>query len=139
MPQAQVEKAARAAKVDEFIDSLPDGYATLVGEGGANLSGGQAQRIAIARALLGDPDILVLDEPTSALDSRSEAYVLESLQLAARNRTVVLVTHRLSSARWADVIYMLDEGRVAAKGTWDELLAGHEPFRTMCREQNLIV
>lgn len=65
--------------------------------------------------------------------------MLESLQLAARNRTAALVTHRLSSARWADEIYMLDDGRVVANGTWDDLLAGHEPFRNMCREQNLIV
>jgi ATP-binding cassette subfamily B protein len=110
----------------------------MVGEGGANLSGGQAQRIAIARALLNNPEILVLDEPTSALDSTSEAYVLESLQQASRDRTVVMVTHKLSSVRWADRIVVLDGGRVAAEGSWDELVQGDAIFRRMCREQNLL-
>lgn len=134
----RIEDVARLAKIDEFILSLPNGFESQVGEGGANLSGGQAQRIAIARALFNDPDLLVLDEPTSALDSTSEAYVLESIQRASRDRTVVLVTHRLSSVRWADRIYVLDRGKIVQCGTWDQLASAEGMFRNMCREQGLI-
>ena len=137
-PLERVTAVAKLAKIDEFIHTLPAGYESQVGEGGANLSGGQAQRIAIARALYNDPDLLALDEPTSALDSSSEGYVLESIQQASRDRTVILVTHRLSSVRWADRIYVLNAGRIVQQGSWEELVAAEGMFRNMCREQGLI-
>lgn len=120
---AQVSHAAGIAEIDDFIESLPQGYETMVGEGGVNLSGGQMQRIAIARALLNDPELLVLDEPTSALDVSSERAVLHALQHAADGRTVVMVTHKLASAAWVDRIHVMDQGRIVQSGTYDELLA----------------
>ncbi|HEV8646196.1 MAG TPA: ABC transporter ATP-binding protein [Burkholderiales bacterium] len=134
----RIAAVARLAKIDEFVASLRGGYDALVGEGGANLSGGQAQRLALARALYNEPDMLVLDEPTSALDSSSENYVLEAIQSVARERTVILVTHRLSSAKWAHRICVMDRGKVVAEGSWDELLADNETFRQMCREQGML-
>jgi len=134
----RVIEVAKLARIDEFIRTLPAGYQSLVGEGGANLSGGQAQRIAIARALYNDPQLLVMDEPTSALDSTSEGYVLESIEQASKSRTVMFVTHRLSSVRWAQRICVLEGGKIVADGTWDELLAQDGIFRRMCKEQSLI-
>jgi len=118
-----IKAAAGAAEIADFIESLPEGYETRVGEGGANLSGGQMQRIAIARAVLNNPEILILDEPTSALDAASEQAVLNALQHAAMKRTVVMVTHKLSSVSWVDRIYVLASGRVVQTGTYDELMS----------------
>ena len=138
VPDRDIRAAAVTAEIADFIESLPHGYDAPVGEGGVNLSGGQAQRIAIARAILHDPDILLLDEATSALDSASEAAVVHALEHAARNRTVIMVTHRLRSARWADTVVVLHEGRIVSRGSWDELLADpHGLFARMCREQQL--
>ena len=135
----RIRDAARLANIHDFIESLPAGYESHVGERGVNFSGGQAQRLAIARALIQDPEILVLDEPTSALDSASEQAVLQALQQASRNRTVILVTHRLSSVKWVDVIFVLDNGQVVEAGNWKQLVEKpHGRFRAMCAEQNLI-
>lgn len=137
-PLEDVRAAAVTAEIADFIESLPDGYDTAVGEGGVNLSGGQAQRIAIARAIVHDPDILLLDEATSALDSTAEAAVVHALERAAVNRTVVTVTHRLRSARWAHKLVVLQGGRIVEQGTWDALLQKSEGlFARMCREQHL--
>ncbi len=137
IPLNRIKWAARLAQIDEFIEALPNGYDTRVGEGGANLSGGQSQRIAIARALINDPDLLILDEPTSSLDSAAEGAVLAALQHAAARRTVVLVTHRLLSAKWADEIFVLDQGRIVQKGSFDVLAADQSgPFSRMLREQH---
>jgi ATP-binding cassette subfamily B protein len=117
-----VRRAAALAGADDFIDDLPDGYDTVVAEGGANLSGGQRQRLAIARAVLSDAPVLVLDEPTSALDPHHAKQVMRAVHGLRRRRTVVLVTHDLSSVAGCDQIFVLDAGRLAERGTHDELL-----------------
>ena len=115
--------AARAAYAHEFINEFPQGYETLVGERGVRLSGGQRQRVAIARALLKDAPVLLLDEATSALDSESEELVQQALRVLMRDRTVLVIAHRISTIEHADVIYAVDSGRVVEAGTHDELLA----------------
>jgi len=136
--ERDLRAAATTAEIADFIESLPGGYDAPVGEGGVNLSGGQAQRIAIARAIVHDPDMLLLDEATSALDSASEGAVVHALEQAAKNRTVVMVTHRLRSARWAEMVVVLENGRIIARGRWEDLLADpRSVFSEMCREQHL--
>jgi subfamily B ATP-binding cassette protein MsbA len=120
---AEIEAAARAANATEFIERLEDGYQTVVGERGVKLSGGQRQRIAIARAILKDPRILILDEATSSLDARSERLVQEALDKLMVNRTTLVIAHRLSTVRNADLILVLEGGRVVEKGRHRELMA----------------
>ncbi|MBB3764740.1 ABCB family ABC transporter ATP-binding protein/permease [Sphingomicrobium lutaoense] len=122
-PQDEIEAAARGASIDGFIARLPDGYETKVGERGLKLSGGEKQRVAIARTLLKDPPILILDEATSALDSRTEEAIQSTLEGVAKSRTTIIIAHRLSTIVGADQIVVLDEGRVAERGTHGELLA----------------
>jgi subfamily B ATP-binding cassette protein MsbA len=122
-PPAAIEAAARAARADEFILGLPKRYDTVIGERGQRLSGGQRQRLAIARALLKDSPMLILDEATSALDSESEALVQDALANLMRNRTSFVIAHRLSTIQRADVIIVLDRGRIAEVGRHDDLLA----------------
>ena len=119
----EIEKAAEMANIAEFVKGLPDGYDTVIGENGASLSGGQKQRLAIARAVLMNPSILILDEATSALDTVSETVVQEALDRLMVGKTTVIIAHRLSTVRNADKIIVLDRGRVAQKGTHDELMA----------------
>ena len=121
--QADVEQAARGAAIDQFITALPQGFESMVGERGLKLSGGEKQRVAIARTLLKDPPILILDEATSALDSRTEEAIQSTLNDVARNRTTIVIAHRLSTVVGADQIVVLDAGRVAERGTHAELLA----------------
>ncbi|KZF26266.1 P-loop containing nucleoside triphosphate hydrolase protein [Xylona heveae TC161] len=127
---ARVRAAAIAAGIDEFISSLPQGYDTLVGEGGMGLSGGQAQRIAIARALIRRPKVLILDEATSALDTLNrDAIAASIMKIAAQHGiTVVLITHDAYMMKLANRIVMLDAGRVVEQGTWDELMRCNGPF-----------
>ncbi|HXT58299.1 MAG TPA: ABC transporter ATP-binding protein [Pirellulales bacterium] len=129
----EIERAARQAQAEEFIRALPDGYDTPLGERGVNLSGGQRQRLAIARAFLKDAPILILDEPTSALDAKTEAALLESLELLMRGRTTVIIAHRLSTLERADVVVVLDEGRIVEQGGRDELLSRDSAFRRFYR------
>ncbi|MDT7951048.1 MAG: ABC transporter ATP-binding protein/permease [Acetobacteraceae bacterium] len=121
--QAEIERAARLAQVHSFIASLPEGYATRVGERGLKLSGGEKQRVAIARTILKDPRILILDEATSALDSRTEREIDAALRLVSRDRTTLVIAHRLSTVVDADEIIVLQDGRVAERGTHAQLLS----------------
>jgi ATP-binding cassette subfamily B (MDR/TAP) protein 1 len=118
----QVVEAARAANAHDFIMSFPEGYKTLVGERGLQLSGGQKQRIAIARAILMNPTVLICDEATSALDAESEFVVQEALDRLMRGRTVLVVAHRLSTVKNADVVCVVQTGRVVESGTHAELM-----------------
>jgi len=119
----EVIEAARAANIHDMIDKLPEGYETVVGERGYRLSGGEKQRMAIARVLLKDPRVLILDEATSHLDSRSEALIQEALETLLQGRTSLVIAHRLSTVRKADQILVVDEGRIVERGTHDSLMA----------------
>ena len=119
----QIEAACRAANIHGFIIDLPDGYDTIVGDRGYRLSGGEKQRMAIARVILKDPKILVLDEATSSLDSQSEALIQEALERIMLDRTSLVIAHRLSTILSADTILVLDHGRLVEQGTHAELLA----------------
>jgi ATP-binding cassette subfamily B protein len=119
----EVEEAARAARIHDLIATLPDGYDTMVGERGYRFSGGEKQRMAIARTILRNPPVLVLDEATSALDTQTERAVQEALDRLAENRTTIAIAHRLSTVRDADQIIVLDKGRIVESGVHDELLA----------------
>lgn len=128
---AQVEAAARVTEADAFIRALPDGYATVVGEQGLTLSGGQRQQVALARALLTDPRVLLLDDATSALDARVEAEVFATLQRVTGERTTLVIAHRRSTLALADRVVLLDAGRVVASGTQQELMERSPLFRRL--------
>lgn len=136
-PDAAIVAAAQAAAAADFIDALPDGYAMRVGPGGQRLSGGQRQRVALARALLRDPRILLLDEATSALDAESEAAVQVALARLRQGRTTIVVAHRLSTVRNADLVVVVADGVVAEQGTHAELIAADGPFARLVRTQAL--
>jgi ATP-binding cassette subfamily B protein len=131
-----VVAAARAAHIHDFIESLPDGYRTLVGERGLKLSGGEKQRVAIARTVLKDPAILVFDEATSALDSRTERVIQDELEAIARSRTTLVIAHRLSTVVHADQILVMDHGRIVERGTHAELLQRHGAYAAMWEIQS---
>jgi ATP-binding cassette subfamily B protein len=127
--------AARAAQADEFITSFPESYETVIGERGVTLSGGQRQRLALARAFLTDPRILILDDSTSAIDSETEDSIQQAIYAAARGRTTLIITHRLSQIRWADLILVLRQGRLVAAGTHEELMRSSEAYQRIFSER----
>ena len=132
--QAVIEKAAMAAQAHEFIQTFENGYATVIGERGATLSGGQRQRLALARAFLTDPRILILDDSTSAIDSATEDKIQHAISATAKGRTTLLITHRLSQIRWADLIVVIRKGQVAAMGNHDELMRTSEAYGRIFHE-----
>ena len=137
--EEQIRKAAELAAADEFIEALPDGYDTQIGERGVKLSGGQKQRLAIARVFLKNPPIVIFDEATSALDNKTEAMVQESLEKLARNRTTLVIAHRLSTVRNADRIIVMSGGRVAESGSHAELMARKGTYyRLYTAQRNLV-
>jgi len=133
--QGELEAAARAANIHDFIASLPEGYETVAGERGHKLSGGERQRLAIARVLLKDPRILILDEATSALDSENEALIQAAFDKAMRGRTSLVIAHRLSTILSADVIFVVEAGRIVERGTHAQLLASSGRYTRLYRTQ----
>jgi ATP-binding cassette subfamily B protein len=131
----EVETAARAAKIHDFIAALPEGYDTVVGERGYRLSGGEKQRVAIARALLKDPSILILDEATSSVDMQTEAAIQEALDVVTRGRTVLAIAHRLSTVLAADIIFVIAGGRIVESGTHTDLLAAEGLYAGLYQQQ----
>jgi ATP-binding cassette, subfamily B, bacterial len=129
MSDEEVERAARLAEAHEFVERLPEGYDTVIGERGITLSGGQRQRVAIARALAIDPRILILDDATASVDATTEARIRTGLREVMRGRTTLIIAHRLSTIALADEIVVLDGGRIAARGTHDELLETSAVYR----------
>jgi ABC-type multidrug transport system fused ATPase/permease subunit len=129
LTDSAVEQVARLAQAHEFIERLPDGYDTVIGERGITLSGGQRQRLAIARALAVDPRVLILDDATASVDASTEARIRLGLREAMRDRTTLIIAHRLSTIALADEIVVLDNGRVAARGTHEELLETSAVYR----------
>lgn len=132
---AQIERAANLAEAEEFINQLPQGYDTIIGERGQKLSGGQRQRLAIARAILKNPPILILDEATSAVDNETEAAIVRSLEKITKNRTTITIAHRLSTVRYADQIYVLENGMVEEMGNHESLLARQGVYAKLWRVQ----
>jgi ATP-binding cassette subfamily B protein len=133
--EPEIEEAARLAQIDDFIRSMPQGYETEVGERGLKLSGGEKQRVAIARTILKAPPILVLDEATSALDSYTEKEIQDALERVSKNRTTLVIAHRLSTVVNADRIIVIDEGRIVEQGTHAELLAEEGLYAGMWNRQ----
>jgi subfamily B ATP-binding cassette protein MsbA len=135
--QKEIEEAAKVANASEFIEKLDQGYDTLIGEGGNKLSGGQKQRLSIARAILKDPDILILDEATSALDTASEKLVQEALENLMKNRTSLVIAHRLSTIQKADMIVVLNQGKIVETGSHKELITQNSTYKKLVELQSL--
>ena len=133
--QAEIESAARAANIHDFVMGLSDGYDTVVGERGYRLSGGEKQRVALARVILKNPRILVLDEATSSLDSESEALIQDALKRVMAGRTSIVIAHRLSTILAADLILVMDRGRIVEQGTHDELMKKKGLYFDLVRQQ----
>jgi ATP-binding cassette subfamily B protein len=130
----EIIQAAKAAQADDFIRSFKKGYKTVIGERGVTLSGGQRQRLALARAFLTDPSILILDDSTSAIDSATEDQIQRAIYAAAKGRTTFIITHRLSQIRWADLILVMKQGKLVARGSHDDLMNKSLAYRRIFSE-----
>jgi ATP-binding cassette subfamily B protein len=137
-PRERVVECARLAAAHEFVSALPEGYDTRVGERGVSLSGGQRQRLTIARALAMDPRVLIFDDATASVDAATERELFRGIRAAARGRTTLVVSQRVTSVRWCDRIAVVEEGRVAAVGTHAELLDASPLYREMHAHQALV-
>jgi ATP-binding cassette subfamily B multidrug efflux pump len=131
----EIEEACRAAQAHDFIMSFPDGYETELGQGGVNVSGGQKQRLCIARALLKKPKIIILDDSTSAVDTATDSRIRQAFREKLKDMTTIIIAQRVASVIEADKIIVLDEGRIAAAGTHEELLASSEIYREVYESQ----
>jgi len=134
----QIQHICKEAYADGFIKSFPEGYETLVGDRGVRLSGGQLQRIALARALIRKPEILILDEATSSLDSKSEKNIQEAINKIVKKTTIIVIAHRLSTILKADHIYVINHGRIAEEGNYEDLIKLNGSFKKMIEQQAFI-
>jgi len=132
----EVKKAAIMARIDSFIEKLPNGYNTMVGEGGATLSGGEKQRISIARAILKDSPIILLDEATASLDPENELYIQKAIDTLVKDKTVIIIAHRLNTVVNADKIIVLEEGKIVEQGDHASLYENHHLYRHLWEEQS---
>ncbi len=133
----EIKEVCRKAYIDEYIESLPNGYETIIGEGGINLSGGQKQRIAIARTLLLNTKVILFDEATSALDNESQEYIKKTIDDLVKDHTIVIVAHRLSTIMDADIIHVIDKGKLEASGTHEELLKKSKAYQSLYKTESL--
>lgn len=133
----EVKKYAKLAYIDDYIESLPKGYDTLLGEGGVNLSGGQKQRLAIARTLSKDAKVILFDEATSALDNNSQEYIKKAIDGLVKDHTIIIVAHRLSTIKDADIIHVVDKGKIVASGTHDELMKKSKLYKNLYKNESL--
>lgn len=131
----KIRKACKLAEIDDYIMSLPNKYDTLIGEGGINLSGGQKQRLAIARALLKDSKIILFDEATSALDNENQAKIKLAIDNLVKDHTIIIVAHRLSTIIDADIIYLVDDGKIIAEGTHKELMKKSDIYKNLYKNE----
>lgn len=127
----EIRKYTKLAYIDDYIMSLPNKYDTKIGEGGVNLSGGQKQRLAIARGLLRNSKVILFDEATSALDNESQNYIKAAIDSLVKDHTIIIIAHRLSTIIDADIIYLIDEGKVKACGTHQELMASCKEYQNL--------
>ncbi|MER2235163.1 MAG: ABC transporter ATP-binding protein, partial [Candidatus Limivicinus sp.] len=135
MTEEEMHQACALACIDEDIEEMPNGYDTMIGEGGVNLSGGQRQRLAIARSILKDYRVILFDEATSALDNVTQAKIQKAIDQISKDRTVVLIAHRLSTVIHSDRILYMQDGKILAEGTHEELLESCEPYRLLYQEE----
>jgi ATP-binding cassette, subfamily C, bacterial len=133
-----INHALKLAAAEEFVSRLPDRVETVLGDRGVRLSGGERQRLALARALLRRPSLLILDEATSALDSENEKRIQNAIEELHGHMTILVITHRLSTIRRADVVYVLEQGRLVESGSWDALVQKDRRFGALCRAQGII-
>ncbi|MBT5395859.1 MAG: ATP-binding cassette domain-containing protein, partial [Flavobacteriaceae bacterium] len=134
----EIEESAKIANANEFIEKFEDGYDLNVGDGGGKLSGGQKQRISIARAVLSNPPIMILDEATSSLDSESEKLVQDALENLMKNRTSIIIAHRLSTIQKADIILVINEGKIAEQGKHEELIKENGIYSKLIKLQSFV-